>query len=333
MLDDNIENLKIYYLKEYREHGLPARISLVKFFLDQNFASLKTYDFSEEGEKKFDLTSRQKLSLLQIGAISHMMMLVEDMAAMFTAFKQNDWDYYKYLDSKEEDLGKVVGKFYNNIDNLTYEEIKNIQGYINPGELSEFTESDRDFLRSIMQKNIETTRYFLQKVRRFWAGHIRVFRRYKHGGFPIFLGQKIPEDDPYFGKKFDFVSMATTSKESLSDEVTLIPFSQKALQSYLTLLEEISIMFYFVLERNSLKIERKLSGVIPTPQDNFASRFTKNEIKRLEKTYKKFIEMHPLKQETFHVRTMPKGLYPTWYTHLDYLSKSYIDLAEEKVKM
>jgi len=26
-------------------------------------------------------------------------------------------------------------------------------------------------------------------------------------------------------------------------------------------------------------------------------------------------------------------LYPVWYTHLDILSESYIDLAEKKIKM
>ena len=332
MSDDKLENLKIYYLKEFREHGIPSRVVLVKFFLDQIFENLKTYTFSEEKERPLDLTNNQKLSLLQLGASSHLMILIEDMATMFTAFKQNDWDYYKYLDNKEKDLGQVIGHFYNNIDSLKDEEIRNILGYANPSDL-DITESDRDFLRSIIKRNIDTMRYFLHKIQRFWTSHIKIFRRYKHAGFPIMLGQKIPSDDPYFGKKFSSVSIAITSKENMADEVTLMPFSRKALESYKTILDEISVMFYFILERNSIKLERKLSGIIPTPRDNFSKRFTKKEIKRLDKTYKIFMEKHKLDQTSLHIQTMPQGLYPVWYTHLDILSESYIDLAEKKIKM
>jgi len=320
-------------LQEYRDHGLSARIALIKFFVEQAFQNLKTYNFLEEEEKKLDLTNNQKLSLLQIGATSHMMMLIEDMATIFTTFKENNWDYYKYLDNKDEDLGKIIGYFYNNIDDLKNEEIRNILGYANPSDLLDFTESDKDFLRSIIQRNTDTMQYFLQKIRRFWIGHIGIFRRYKHAGFPISLGQKLPKDDPYFGKTFNFVSLVTTSKENMSDEITLIPFSQKALESYLTLLDEISVLFFFVLERNLIKIERKLSGTIPTPQDNFSKRFTKKEIKRLGKIYEKFMEDHELEEKTLHASITPKGLYPVWYTHLDILSESYIDLAEKKIKM
>jgi len=101
-------------------------------------------------------------------------------------------------------LGEVIGKFYNNIDDLEDDEIRNILDYVDPSTLSEITESDKDFLRSIIAKNTDTMKYFLQKVRRFWVSHIGIFRRYKHAGFPISLGQKIPKGDPYFEKKIQF---------------------------------------------------------------------------------------------------------------------------------
>lgn len=328
------EILKIHYMQEYRDHGLPARVAMINFFLDNTSDEAKKIDLSkDEEEKKLDLTNRQKLSLLQVGTTAHIMMLIEDMATIFTSFKNEDGNYYKYLDSKEEDLGEIIGKFYNGIEDLSGEELRKILGYVDPKKLMEYTESDKDFLLSIIQKNEFTFRYFLKKVQRFWSGHIGIFRRYKHAGLPIFLGQKIPKGDSLFGNKFDFVSLATTSKENISEEITLIPFSLEALNSYHTLVGEIAGVFFYILERNLIKMERKLHGIVPTPKDGFDKRLTKKEIKRLEKLYRRFLDEHPVEQENFHATTMPKGMYPVWYTHLDYLSKSYIDLANEKINM
>lgn len=332
MPSTNYENLKLYFLQEYHRHGLPARMAVVKFFLEQLQENLDKYiPNKSDKELEFDLNNKQKLSLLQIGTISHLMLLIEDIATIFTAFKSGEWDYYKYLDKKEEDdLGAIIGKFYSNIDDLKDDEIRFILGYIDPKNLQNSTESEKDFLRSIIKKNIHSMRYFLIKANVFWGSHINVFRRYKHAGFPIMLGLNVPENDFVLGEKFDFVSLVSTAKGDLAEEVTIIPFSKKSIESYQTFLEEIFVILFFVIESNLIKIERDLEGVIPNPNESFSKRLTKNERKKLRKIYGAFMNSNQPHQSEFHAQANPQGVYPTWYVHLDTYSKSSIDLAIEK---
>lgn len=323
--------MRLYFLQEYHRHGMPARVGIVKFFLDQINDNLKTYNPKQiEKERKFDLNNKQKLGLLQIGTISHLMLLIEDIATLFTAFKNNEWNYYEYLDRKgDEDLGVIISNFYLHIDELKDEDIRLVLGYANPRKLN-YNESDKDFLSSIIQKNIHSMRYFLVKASVFWRSHIGVFRRYKHAGFPILLGLPIPTNDSVLKKKFDFTSLALTSKENIGEEVTVIPFSQKALESYQTFLEEMFIVLYSVLENNLIKIERKLDGSIPNPIELFTKRLTKKELKRLTKIHSEFLKSTAPEKLEYKAHGEPQGVYPTWYVYLDTYVKSSIDLAIEK---
>lgn len=332
MSDTNDELLKLYFLQEYHRHGMPARVGMVKFFLEQLQENLKTYNPQlPDPEEKFNLNRKQKLALLQIGVIAHLMLLIEDVAALFTAFKSNDPNYYKLLDRKEEeDLGVIIGKFYLDVDKLEDKEIQQILGYVDPKNLKNSDESEKDFLRFIIRKNIQSMRYFLIKSSVFWSSHIGVFRRYKHAGFPIVMGLPIPENDSVLKKNFDFTTFVLTSKEKIAEEVTIIPFSKKSVESYRVFLEDLFLVLYHVIESNLIKVERKLEGTIPNPNDMLGKRLTKKERKRLGKIHSDFEKSTMPKESTFHAQADPNGIYPTWYVHLDTYEKSSMDLAIEK---
>lgn len=332
MSHTNDELLKLYFLQDYHRHGMPARVGMVKFFLEQLQKNLKTYNSKlPDPEKKFNLNNKQKLALLQIGAIAHLMLLIEDVAALFTAFKSNNSNYYKLLDKKgEDDLGAIIAKFYLGVDKLEDKEIQQILGYVDPKNLEKSDESEKDFLRFIIKKNIRSMRYFLIKSSVFWSSHIGVFRRYKHAGFPIVMGLPIPENDTVLKKKFDFTTFALTSKKELVEEVTVIPFSKKSVESYRVFLEDLFLVLYHVLESNLMKVERKLEGTIPNPNDMLGKRLTKKERKRLMPIYSDFLKSTIPEEVAFHAQADPNGIYPTWYVHLDTYAKSSMDLAIEK---
>jgi len=332
MPDLNDEHLALYFLQEYHRHGMPARVGIVKFFIEQIEQNLKTYNPNlPDPEEKFNLNNKQRLASLQIGTIAHLMLIIEDVAALFTAFKNNDPNYYKLLDRKgEDDLGNIIGKFYLGVDKFEDEEIQEILGYVDPKNLKNSDESEKDFLRFIIKKNIQTMRYFLTKSSVFWSSHITIFRRYKHAVFPIVMGLPIPENDDVLKNNFDFTTFALTSKEEIAEEVTVIPFSKKAIDSYQAFMQDLFLMLYHVLENNLMKIERKLEGVIPNPNDTLGKRLTKKERKRLGKIYDDFQKSTIPETLAFHAQAKPQGVYPTWYVHLDTYEKSSIDLAIEK---
>lgn len=332
MSDTNEEFFRLYFLQEYHQYGMPARVELVKFFLKQLREQLKTYNPKlSVSEEKFALNNKQKLSLLQIGTISHLMMLIEDVAIIFTAFKNNDWDYYKYLDGKgEEDLGSIIGKFYSNVDALKDDDIRFMLGYLDPKNLENSTESEKDFLRFIIQKDIKSMRYFLGKSSVFWSSHIAVFRRYKHAGFPMIMGIPVPKNDDMLRTKFDFMTLVSTAKKDFVDEVTVIPFSNKAINSYQVFLEDLFLILYCVLESNLIKLGRKLDGTIPNPNELFGKRLTKKQRKRLGLIYSDFLKSTMPKEPVLHVRANSKGLYHAWYVDLDTYEKSSMDLAIEE---
>lgn len=332
MVDVNDDLLKLYFLQNYHKHGMSARVGLVKFFLEQLQENLQRYNpNSSDPEVKFTLNNKQKLALLQIGAIAHLMLLIEDVAVLFTSFKNNNPNYYEYLDRKgEDDLGAIIGKFYLGVDKLEDKEIQQILGYIEPKNLTNSNESEKDFLRFIIKKNIKSMRYFLIKSSVFWSSHIAIFRRYKHAGFPIMMGVPIPKSDSILKKNFDFTTIASTSKNELAEEVTLIPFSKEAIESYQVFMEELFLVLYHVIESNLIKIERKLEGTIPNPNDMLGKRLTKKERKRLTPIHSNFLKSDIPKENKYHAQANPKGFYPAWYVHLDTYKKSSIDLALEK---
>lgn len=89
-----------------------------------------------------------------------------------------------------------------------------------------------------------------------------------HAGFPFFLGMDIPKDDPDL-QKFDFVSMALTSRDNMTDEVTLFPFSAMVIDSYKNLIEDIVLFLSSMVNSRLMTIERKISGVLPSSMDHF----------------------------------------------------------------
>lgn len=319
----------IAVLKTYYDEGSLARISLTKLFIKQILNNLKN---NQNDNEKIGLNEKQNLAMLQIGAISHIMMLLEDIALLCSTFQKNELNYYQYLDRKgEEDLGKIVGGFYSECVKFENINTRKILSYINPDEYNFKSSEDKTIITSAMRKNITTMNAFLAKASVFYDNHIKIYRRYKHAGFPIFLGRKKPEPDTMELGGFDFISYGLTSPDDLGKEVLLIPFSKKAILSYSQLLDDIIGAFLPVIRSRLIILQQDIEGVFPFHDDLFSERLNDEEREKLKEFWDNFNQN--LSVKGFSAQITPQAMNGPWYKYLDsHYSKDLLTLLKENVK-
>jgi len=326
---ESVSNLRIYLLQDYHKRGLAGRLGLIQHFIDAIIKNLEG-KIEEIPDERFGLGSDQKNAMLQLGIISHLMMLTEDIAVFCTSFIKNESDYYKYLDKKEdEDLGKIIYDFYDKVDDLTNDKIRKILCYIHPDKYKFENEDQKNVYTSILLKNIKFVRYFLVKTSVFYKSHFKIFRRYKHAGFPVLLASKISKDDELLYGKFDFVSFAFTSKIDVTEEITTLPFSKNAVKSYQNYSFDIYLFLRTIINSRLISIERKIDGIFPYYDDYFSKQLSKDEKEKLEKIWKDFEKKNPI-SGSLHSLINPKGEYTAWYVNLDTYVKPTIELVKKQ---
>lgn len=321
------DNFQIILLQNYHKKGLVGRLGLVHLILEQ---ITEIYQSKESGDisKDFGLNRTEKLSLLQCASIGYLMMIVEDIALLCISFLNNNSEYYQYLDRKgEEDLGKIISEFYSNFESLTNDDVRKILSIINPNEYVASIEEKNTMITSL-QKNITLMKYFIGKTSVFYESHIGIFRRFKHAGFPIWFGKEIPKDHDIH-VDFESVTYAFTSRKKIEEMLTALPFSKKAIESYLIFLSDIYQVIYTIINSRLIMLERKIGGVLPSPDNYFSQVLSKNEIDKLKQLDKEFNEKFPPPKEKFHSRLDTLSMTGAWYTYLNsHYSKSVLELSK-----
>lgn len=324
----NKENFHIYLLQNYHRKGLAGRLGLIHLLIEQ---ITKIYGEKESSntDKDFGLNKTEKLSLLQCAIIGYLMMTVEDIALLCISFLKNEPEYYQYLDRKEEeDLGKIIGEFYSNFESLTDEDIRKILSIVHPDKYEFSSVEEKNAMISSLLKNIKLMRYFIGKTSVFYESHIGIFRRFKHAGFPILFGKDITKDDDLH-TSFESIAYAFTSREKIEESLTTLPFSKKAIESYLTFLIDIYLVMYTIINSRLIILERKLDGVLPHPDNYFSQVLSKDEIDKLKKLDNEFNEKFPSPAEKFHSQLDTLSMTGAWYKYLDsHYSKSVLGLSK-----
>jgi len=321
-------DFSLYVLQQYHQRGLAGRLGIVNMFIEE-LVKMTNSEKEESFDKKFGLSYEQKISMLQVGCISHLMMLVEDIAIFCISFMKKESDYYKYLDKEDdEDLGLVIHQFYEKIDKLTNDEVRIILSFAHPDRHNFRDENDKQAYVSSLLKMINFSRYFLTKTAVFRTSHIGVFRRYKHAGFPILLGQKFWEGDDIYSEKFDFASYALTSKKSMIEKLTPLPFSKKTIESYLTYMQDIYLFLRTIIHSKLITLERDVEGVFPYYNDMITKDFPIEEKRVLERIWDEFEKNHPQDVRQIELRTPTYGEFTAWYINLDTYCKSALDMAK-----
>ncbi|MHB8602686.1 MAG: hypothetical protein ACYC6W_01570 [Nitrosotalea sp.] len=151
-------------LSEYSKHGIYGRVRTVQLLEAAIYNQLESPDKITE-DLDHALNTNQLISTLQIVLVSQLMMFLEDVAVFCISFMNKDWKYYQLLDSKttEGDLGNAIGGFFKRIESLTDEELRQIMSYIDPDKYDFENDIQKNYLTSVMEKNLKSTRKFFKK--------------------------------------------------------------------------------------------------------------------------------------------------------------------------
>jgi len=322
---DNPLNFEYEVLKHYYHKGIFARSGIITHLIthlrENANKKNRTTKFQQIG-----LNDDEILAVLQISIISHIMMFLEDLAVICQSIKDGKIEYYDFLDkSGDEDLGKFISKFYNDIVKASDQDILKILSFTNLDSLDFLEENEKKVIENITKRMLEKIREFFIKIFIFRDNHIKIFRRYKHAGFPIMLNESVPSIEEIY-KDFDFVSYGLTSKGNIGKEITVIPYSSKAIDSYENLEKDIFAFFGSVLTFKFICYERNVDGLMPITKSLFGVKLSQEETTTLDEVWKRFEERNPYddsKRERIDFKTMTEFLH--WYTQLDNTSKRMFD--------
>jgi len=183
---DNSLSFEYEVLKQYSRKGIFARSKQIATWT-MRARELNNQNIRNTQHMEHDLNYDEKIAVSQLAAVANIMMLIEDLAIIFHSIKNGEIDYYKYLDAKGDDeLGSVIGKFFDDMDNLSDQEICKILSFANLDSFEFLDTKEKEILAQIIINIITQIRKFFSKLILFRHNHIKIFRRYKHAGFPIF---------------------------------------------------------------------------------------------------------------------------------------------------
>jgi len=271
--------------------------------------------------QQFDLNKNEVIATLQIAIVAHIMMFIEDLAVICKSISEGNIGYYKYLDKPgDQDLGEVISNFYSEIESASDETLSKILSYTDVNDCEFVLEIEREIISKIRRQMIEKARAFLNRVIMFRANHIKIFRRYKHAGFPILLAQQVPSDIKAY-EQFQFASLGLTSREEPAGEIVPLPYSAKAIESYENLKKDIFSFLGNVITYKLICIERKVHGLFPNNNNLWGLVLSEDEKKVLDNVWERFNAKFPVPegQTPNEVITYTEVL--RWYEDIENTSK------------
>jgi hypothetical protein len=303
-----------YSLSNYLEGSFYYRGILLKLaFKNLDEITMDRF-FIFNGEKQ-DFSSDNDLnlfkSLIQIDIISKIMLYIEDLIILMESNRLNK-NFYELLDvanEKEVDVGQRLGDFFKSFETIDTSDWKKMLCYIESHETG-----CTPIVDIVLEKNISAIKGILRDIDSFGKSHHRIFRRYKHAGFPIRYAGRI-DLSKYFTLKSDFSSGLFVGKNMLTDFVFL-PFSDEVIESYKILIPALQILLKHVVSQRLDCFARGVKGSVPS--STFISPY---ELQEYENEYtdalQKFQTAHPQKFFDAHVTSVANDKYlreMTWYT-------------------
>ncbi len=317
------QKTQILLLYNYQKTGIQVRCDSIELFLRHIQELLPARAIDPPIESNIELDKR--IANLQIAALSHIMMLIEDLGALSYSFLKKNIDFYSYLDgSGDDELGKIIGDFYDSVLKLKNDDILKILGYVNPNQHRFPTTDDKNMVISLINDNIVLTKRVLANAKIFRESHIKIFRRYKHAGYPILLAPGFSKTDEDLKEKYDFISYALTSKSDLDKELAAAPFSAKVIESYRNLLADLSSLLYSITESHIRIKHKKIDGVIPFVSDCFSKRYSSEIQSRLKLLWDDIENNSLIKEDIVDVHLDAEASYGVWNHNIDFYSKKIL---------
>ena len=312
---NNPLNFEYEVFKHYYHKGIFARSGMITHLIAHLRENLQKQSRTTQ-HQEIGLNDNEVVGFLQIAIIAHIMMLLEDLAVICQSIKDGKIEYYNFLDkSGDEDLGVFIRKFYAEIKKASDQDLCKILSFVDLDSFEFIKKDEKEIVGKIIKQLLEKTKIFFNKIILFRENHISIFRRYKHAGFPILLAQPMPTPNPY--KNFDFTSLGLTSKEKLGKEITAIPYSSKAIDSYENLEKDIIAFFGTIITYKFICYERNVSGLIPNSKSLFGLKLSLSEITILDEIWKRFESKHPVEGGKTQIGLDSKMEVLNWYIDLD----------------
>lgn len=314
----NEENREYYLLKTYKDISLLTRGILLR----SNFDSIEKIQKNEWlvhfSEDELEKSKRMTIGMIQSDIIAKIMMYIEDFAIISEGLLR-ETDYYVLLDQKinpitqkEEDVGKIIQHFFEKMHSLTVEELKKILSY---GDPEDYTENKHEIilLQKGLSKELEEFKRVVSLISDFGKEHHPYFRRYKHAGFPCYLGMPLVDSLPDYTKSFDFISLVCIN-EDLFNEPKIIPYSEKVNESYKIIIHGLQQILQDVLKNRIAFLQRgKKLPSIPWRTLLF---FSNEEMTILENILQKYDKNNPPIKTTVQANYQVKNS-ESWYANLD----------------
>lgn len=319
--EDELENY--YLLSNYYNNSINSRGILLNlmFQVINDFLDTKTLHINGKNPKFEGPGVPFVCHTLQIDIVAKIMMYIEDLITVLEA-NRLDRNYYDLLDKQleegvETDLGDRLGKFFKNLDKFTLDEWIAMVGYIPGGNMHQIKNSD--VIRKIIENNIDETKQVLKYIKSFGDSHHRLFRRYKHAGFPARFDGQFPISP--FGSKANFDSHAAiyVGRNPLTDMVFL-PFSNEVLESYKILLPTLQLLIKDVIRNKMKSIIRKTEGIIPMVIYGDPIKYTGEEKSKYNEALVDYFQKNPNRLFDIGLVNTANDTYlreMTWYTDFD----------------
>ena len=322
---NNPLNFEYEVFKHYYHKGIFARAGIVTHLIAYLRENLQKENRISQ-HQEVGLNDNEAVAVLQLSIIAHIMMFIEDLAVICQSIKDGKIEYYNFLDkSGDEDLGNFIRKFYKEIKNASDQDLSKILSFTDSDSFEFVKDVEKEIVSKIIKQMLEKTKTFFNKIILFRENHIKIFRRYKHAGFPILLAQPFPTPSDLY-KNFESVSLGLTSRGKLGEELTAIPYSSKAIDSYENLEKDIFAFFGTLITYKFICYERNVDGLIPNSKSLFGLELSSSEISILDEIWKRFESKHPLDgrgKTQIGFDSMTEFLH--WYVDLDNTSKRVLN--------
>lgn len=322
---NNPLNFEYEVFKHYYHKGIFARAGIITHLIAHLRENLQKENRMTQ-HQEIGLNDNEVVAVCQLAIIAHIMMFIEDLAVICQSIKDGKIEYYNFLDkSGDEDLGNFIRKFYEETKNATDQDLAKILSFSNLDSFEFVKDNEKEIVSKIIKQMLEKTRIFFDKVILFRENHIKIFRRYKHAGFPILLAQPMPTPSDLY-KNFESVSLGLTSRGKLGEELTAIPYSSKTIDSYENLEKDIFAFFGTLITYKFICYERNVDGLTPNSKSLFGLKLSISEIAILDEIWKRFESKHPLEgrnKTQIGLDSMTEFLH--WYVDLEKNAKRVLN--------
>lgn len=280
-----------------------------------------------------DKDKQKVLCLLHIDLVSKLLLFIEDYVIFAESFRQKR-SFYSIVSSnkKEDDVGLLVKKFLKDAPDFSFQETQQILSYTSPDVL-EMNQKEKEVVDKIQRGNIDDMKRVFKEMREFGESHHLIFKRFKHAGFPVFLGLESEKSTRF--KQYE-TFFAVMGGKSITSDVHYFPLSKKVRETIDIMIGSIQKLLQDIITNKMASMERESPGIFPTvSHQDISKEDWKLYLQILEKFYEKF-PFKKIPKNFMLPKVDEKQL--SWYTNLDnFLKQAYQrkidqDKAQEKFK-